>query len=242
MKKYLLLKLCLLLFSFVGISQETTDTKKTNSVGLKMFVGPSINYSMGKIDLSENRYFRGVNLKPKNIGGGIVFSFQGEKPLFFQAEILYDKRTATDPEFQYVGSEPYSSVFKIDLSYIHIPILMGYAFNAGNNKPYIAGGLQFGQGLQQEMTNTYAADVPSFTPRSSPNVKYDASEIGFLILEVGIRKKIKNSNILNFSARYTASQRSIKANNDGSTNRDNISLATDKVAITLSYLFLLSKG
>ena len=164
-----------------------------------------------------------------------MVNFEWPRRFFFQTGLVYEQRSTADPAFVYVSAAPHSSNFEVDLSYLKIPMLAGVAFTQGTTEPYGAIGFTLNVGLDESITNTYAEDVPSFVPRSQPDLVYDRMEYG-VFGELGIRQRFgPNLGMLGF--RYGATERTMHLLNGQGAGA--VNLGSRQISAHLTVLFSL---
>lgn len=232
MKKLFLFTI--LIGSFYSTIGQSLDQ---NYKKVQISIGPTITYNTGEITLGEggNRAIRGLNLDDFNaIGGGALVDFKFGNGLFLQAGLLYDTRMVLDDEFVSVDSSPFASSFKLKMSYINIPLVVGYTFGNRSTQPFISAGLQVGKGTKEEVSNVYKEELPSYIVKNEPVFEFDGIEYGILA-EIGIRQKIGQSNLLNFGLQYMGGDRGAFVNRTNMAGGA-VNIGTKKIALNLSFL------
>ena len=231
------------LFSIHTIQAESKkvcvqlDSTKNKRI---FYIGAVVNYNNGTINLGTNRALKGASLNNfSSIGGGISLELQNQKGIFFQTELTYDKRTATDEQFVSLVSNPFASNLSVNFSYVNIPIIGGYIFKGKELAPFIGGGIHVGFSTTNEIRLNFPDDTPSYVlSNSNPNIVYDESAEYGIIGTIGIQKNMNDKGLFKIAANYMGSERTYSINR-GRASGGAVNLGTKRLSIAVSYLLYL---
>lgn len=220
-------------------AQSTKATQKT-----KLFLGPTVGFNTGKIEVGEFSYYNNADLSNfNNLSGGMIFRAHMKNNVFLQTELTYTNTSATANSvnvFPFGDEEIYSDV-EFNLAYLNYPLIVGYSFTTQSLKPYLSAGLHIGSALKKEVIDVPNTELPSWkSPATPPFIRFETVQFG-VILEAGIQKNIANIGLLVANIRYTGSEATYKVSANSAFGAGASNLATRRVGFSIGYLMRLGR-
>jgi hypothetical protein len=200
-------------------------------------------WNYGKYEFAGKAYYsRGDYTNISSPGYGITGRINFSQRLFLQGEISYLRKIS---ESDYVNthisdSSVYSKV-KIDLTYLDLPVYLGYTFLTEKVKPFLGAGVNMGFLLTGGVENDPVKLSP--TEDGIPGIYFDNFDFG-LVAIAGVDIGLKNSSLFSVFVKYarTTSTYILYRDSDfsGGYGSGSFDLNTSRMEFALAYMFSVS--